>query len=109
VIVAVLLASLPAAPTSAQELAFPDGYWVGSAIFGGEISQADIFASGNGDVSFDLEVEDGQVKGGTLDLTGRGTATTAAGTGDLTVSSVLDLSGTAAHIDANGTLGTREP
>lgn len=92
------------APAAAAKVAFPDGEWTGTAIWTGSISQQDIFATGTGNVEFHVAVDQGQVASGTLAMEGVGKSKVPGGTGKLNISAILDLSGTASDITAEGTM-----
>lgn len=105
---AALTATLPAPASYAKDpVAFPDGQWRGTAIWTGAISKADIFASGTGNVEFVLTVDDGEVTDGELAMEGVGKSKVPGGSGKLNLQALLDLSGTASQIQAQGTLHYR--
>lgn len=87
---------------AAKGVAFPEGEWAGTAIWTGAISKKDIFASGSGKSSFTLGMEGGEVTGGEMTLKGTGQSQVPNATGKLSILENLELTGTAAVVNAFG-------
>ncbi|MGH2677635.1 MAG: hypothetical protein ACRDHB_04660 [Actinomycetota bacterium] len=81
-----------------QQVVFPEGAWVGTAVFDGTISNQTVFGITGGGISFELVVADGQVIDGTLDMEGGAGSTVPGGGADLAVQGTFETSGTAAVV-----------
>ncbi len=96
-------AGVSSVPASASlPVAFPDGQWHGTSLYGGAISKADVSATAFGDVTFDLTVSNGEVTDGTLSVGMSATGTSSTATADLTMTGTLSMGGTAATVEFAG-------
>lgn len=102
----VILVSGALSPAWAQRgVAFPDGTWKGSAVFTGSIAKQGVFATGSAEITFTLKVNDGEVSGGVLKMSGSGRSRVpGGGRANLKVSGGLSLGGTAGRVTVSGQL-----
>ena len=102
-----LPSALPAAG-GGDEVAFPDGVWVGQpAIWKGTVDEGFVFAEALANVDFDLTVEDGEVTDGNMKIKGK-VASVVEGDPQVSVAGTVKgsytLGGTGSVITVSGTV-----
>lgn len=98
----------PAAAGGGEEVAFPDGVWVGQpAVWKGTVDEGFVFAEALANVDFGLTVEDGAVTEGDMKIKGK-VASVVEGDPAVSVSGTVkgsyDLGGTGSVITVSGTV-----